>query len=94
MIVKSQDNHNRIDHNYFGERKRLGSNGGETLRVGTSTYSLVPANTTIEDNYFERCNGEVEAMSIKATNCIIRRNAFFETRRLSCPAAWEQQPGL
>jgi len=75
----SQENHNRIDHNYFGERKRLGSNGGETLRVGTSTYSLISANTTIEDNYFERCNGEVEALSIKATNCVIRRNAFFET---------------
>ena len=77
--VLSQNNYNRIDHNYFGERKRLGSNGGETLRVGTSTYSLVPANTIVEDNYFERCNGEVEAMSIKATNCIILRNAFYET---------------
>lgn len=76
---KSQENNNRIDHNYFGERKRLGSNGGETLRVGTSTFSLVSANTTIEDNYFEKCNGEVEALSIKASNCIIRRNAFFET---------------
>lgn len=75
----SQDNHNRIDHNYFGERPRLGSNGGETMRVGTSTYSLVPANTIVEDNYFERCNGEVEALSIKATSVIIRRNAFFET---------------
>lgn len=76
---KNQNNHNRVDHNYFGERKRLGSNGGETLRVGTSTYSLTPANTIIEDNFFEKCNGEVEAMSIKATNCTIRRNVFFET---------------
>jgi poly(beta-D-mannuronate) lyase len=77
--VKNQDNHNRVDHNYFGERKRLGSNGGETLRVGTSTYSLVPANVTIEDNFFEKCNGEVEALSIKATGCTIRGNVFFET---------------
>lgn len=75
----SQENYNQIDHNYFGQRKRLGSNGGETLRIGTSTFSLVPANTIVEDNYFERCNGEVEALSVKATNCIIRRNAFFET---------------
>ena len=75
---KSQDNHNRIDHNYFGERKRLGSNGGETLRLGTSTYSLIPSNTTIEDNYFEHCNGEAETVSIKSTENIIRGNLFFE----------------
>jgi len=74
----NQDNHNRIDHNYFGERKRLGSNGGETMRLGTSTYSLVPSNTIVEDNYFEHCNGETEAVSIKATDNIIRRNVFFE----------------
>ncbi|MFL5810414.1 MAG: polysaccharide lyase 6 family protein, partial [Flavisolibacter sp.] len=27
------ENHHRIDHNYFGERPNLGSNGGETIRV-------------------------------------------------------------
>jgi poly(beta-D-mannuronate) lyase len=36
----SQENHHRIDHNYFGHRPNLGSNGGETLRIGTSHYSL------------------------------------------------------
>ncbi|MEO1575842.1 MAG: polysaccharide lyase 6 family protein, partial [Pseudomonadota bacterium] len=36
----SQNNHHRIDHNYFGPRPVLGSNGGETLRIGTSKYSL------------------------------------------------------
>ncbi|MGB5512873.1 MAG: polysaccharide lyase 6 family protein, partial [Woeseiaceae bacterium] len=33
--VESQENHHRIDHNYFGPRPVLGSNGGETLRIGT-----------------------------------------------------------
>lgn len=76
--IKDQANHHRIDHNYFGERKRLGSNGGETIRIGTSTYSLIPTYAVVEDNYFERCNGEVEAVSIKSTENIIRRNVFFE----------------
>lgn len=74
----NQNNHNRIDHNYFGERKRLGSNGGETMRLGTSTYSLVPSNTIVEENYFEHCNGETETVSVKATGNVIRRNVFFE----------------
>lgn len=76
----SQQNHHRIDHNYFGPRPILGSNGGETLRVGTSTYSLTDSHTLIEDNYFDRCNGEVEIISIKSGKNIIRNNVFFESR--------------
>ena len=30
------DNQHRIDHNWFGPRPNLGSNGGETMRIGTS----------------------------------------------------------
>ena len=74
----SQKNYHRIDHNFFGERPRLGANGGETLRVGVSTYSLTSSHTIIEDNYFYRCNGETEVASIKASDNIIRRNTFFE----------------
>lgn len=76
--IKSQNNYNRIDHNYFGERKRLGSNGGETLRIGTSTYCMTNAHTMVEDNYFEHCNGEVEIISVKSGDNILRNNAFYE----------------
>lgn len=75
---RSQENFHRIDHNFFGYRPRLGSNGGETLRVGVSTYSLSSSNTTIEDNYFYKCNGETEVASIKASDNIVRRNTFYE----------------
>lgn len=75
---KSQNNYNRIDHNYFGERKRLGSNGGETIRIGTSTYCMSNAHTIVEDNYFEHCNGEVEIISVKSGDNILRNNAFYE----------------
>ncbi|PZX49821.1 polysaccharide lyase 6 family protein [Algoriphagus chordae] len=76
----SQTNHHSIDHNYFGPRPVLGSNGGETLRVGTSQYSLTNSNTVIENNYFDNCNGETEIISIKSGGNIIRGNVFFESK--------------
>ena len=77
---ESQQNHHRIDHNYFGPRPVLGSNGGETLRIGTSHYSLADSLTVVEDNYFDRCNGEVEIISSKSGGNVFRGNLFFESR--------------
>ncbi|WP_158966415.1 polysaccharide lyase 6 family protein [Paraglaciecola sp. L3A3] len=77
---ESQQNYHRIDHNYFGPRPILGSNGGETLRIGTSHYSLTDSFTTIENNYFDRCNGEVEIISNKSGKNNILNNVFFESR--------------
>ncbi|MEM7278368.1 MAG: polysaccharide lyase 6 family protein, partial [Pseudomonadota bacterium] len=76
----SQNNHHRIDHNYFGPRPTLGSNGGETLRIGTSHYSLTSSHTSVENNYFDRCNGEVEIISSKSGNNVFRGNVFFESQ--------------
>ncbi|GAC03161.1 polysaccharide lyase 6 family protein [Paraglaciecola chathamensis] len=76
----SQQNHHRIDHNYFGPRPILGSNGGETLRIGTSHHSLTDSFTLVENNYFDRCNGEVEIISNKSGKNSIRNNVFFESR--------------
>ncbi len=77
---ESRQNHHRIDHNYFGPRPILGSNGGETLRIGTSHYSLTDSFTTVENNYFDRCNGELEVISNKSRHNIFRNNTFFEAR--------------
>jgi len=76
----SQENYHRIDHNYFGPRPVLGSNGGETLRIGTSHYSLTDSHTIVENNYFDRCDGELEIISSKSGKNIIRDNTFFESR--------------
>ncbi|MEZ9819153.1 chondroitinase-B domain-containing protein [Shewanella sp. 10N.286.45.A1] len=76
----SQENHHRIDHNYFGPRPILGSNGGETLRIGTSHYSMSNSFTVVENNYFDRCDGEVEIISVKSGKNILRNNTFFESR--------------
>ncbi|MEP5569171.1 MAG: polysaccharide lyase 6 family protein [Halioglobus sp.] len=77
---ESRENHHRIDHNYFGPRSVLGSNGGETLRVGTSHYSLSNSYTLIENNYFDRCDGEVEIVSVKSGSNQLRGNLFYESR--------------
>ena len=77
---ESQLNRHRIDHNYFGHRSILGSNGGETLRIGTSHYSMSNSFTVIEDNYFDRCDGEVEIISNRSGGNVFRRNVFFESR--------------
>ena len=65
---RSQQNFHRIDHNWFGPRPVYGSNGAETIRVGTSQQAYSSSNTTIEENLFDRCNGEVEVVrSSRAT---------------------------
>jgi len=76
----SQENSHSIDHNYFGPRPILGSNGGETLRIGTSHFSLSNSNTLVENNYFDRCDGELEIISSKSGSNIFRGNVFFESR--------------
>ena len=77
---ESRENYHRIDHNYFGPRPILGSNGGETLRIGTSHYSRMDSFTTVENNYFDRCDGELEIISSKSGRNNILNNTFFESR--------------
>lgn len=83
MIVRlngkeHQENNHKIDHNYFGPRPNLGSNGGETLRIGTSHFSRTNSNTLVEANYFDRCNGEHEIISNKSCQNTYKNNVFYE----------------
>lgn len=75
--LSSQPNYHLIDHNYFADRPPLGVNGGETIRVGTSDWSLYDSYTTVEYNYFENCDGEIEIISNKSCENIYRYNTFF-----------------
>ena len=76
----SRNNEHRIEFNYFGPRPVFGSNGGETLRIGTSAYSLMRSGTLVAHNYFDRCSGEVEIISNKSGGNTYRGNTFFESR--------------
>jgi len=75
---RSRENNHSIDSNYFKGRQRFGSNGGETIRIGFSRYSLTASRTKIVYNYFERCNGEVEVVSIKSGENHVSFNTFYE----------------
>ncbi|GAA0652565.1 polysaccharide lyase 6 family protein [Brevundimonas lenta] len=78
--VQGLENRHLIDHNYFGRRPNLGSNGGETIRIGTSHDSASDSFTTVTANWFEHCDGEVEIVSNKSGANIYRGNVFFESR--------------
>jgi poly(beta-D-mannuronate) lyase len=78
VIPANQPSFTRLDHNYFGDVP-LGMTGNnwETLRIqgGDIAYGQV----VIEDNYFYRCDGEIEIISLKAGDNDIRRNTFYES---------------
>lgn len=75
---RSRANFHSIDHNYFGLRIPLASNGGEIIRVGVSEHCEFNSNTKIENNYFEKCDGETEIISIKSCENIVKNNLFKE----------------
>lgn len=74
--MDAEPDFHRIDHNWFGMRPPLGENGAETIRIGTSEWSMYDANCVVEDNLFQECNGEIEIISNKSCENIYRRNTF------------------
>ena len=77
-VDAKEPNYHRIDHNHFGYRAPLGRNGGETIRVGYSFQSMSNSRTTVEQNLFERCDGEIEIISSKSGENTYRGNTFRE----------------
>jgi poly(beta-D-mannuronate) lyase len=75
---RSQHNNHLIDSNFFAGRSPLGSNGGETIRIGVSRYSMTSSNTIVKDNLFFHNSGEVEIISVKSCNNQILNNTFYE----------------
>jgi poly(beta-D-mannuronate) lyase len=75
--LSNRPNYHQIDHNYFAYRPVLyGWNGGETIRVGTSDWSMYDSFTIVEYNLFEECNGEIEIISSKSCGNVYRYNTF------------------
>jgi poly(beta-D-mannuronate) lyase len=65
-----------IHHNYYGPRHQGNGNGFETIRIGTSAYSQIDANTLVEHNFFDQCDGEIEIISNKSVGNVYRFNTF------------------
>ncbi len=72
-------NYHKIKGNYFGERPRIGGPHGETMQIGDSYTSMTPSYVQVENNLFERCNGEVEIISSKSNFNEFKHNVFFES---------------
>jgi poly(beta-D-mannuronate) lyase len=75
-VEEKRPDHDRIDHNHFGPRPPLGRNGGETMRVGYSFQSMFSSAATVEQNLYDRCDGEIEIISSKSCDNIYRDNTF------------------
>jgi poly(beta-D-mannuronate) lyase len=73
------DNH-RIDSNYFADRPGGDGNGWETIRIGLSGVAQSSSYTVVENNLFERVDGENEAISNKSSHNTYRYNTFRDVR--------------
>lgn len=72
--------HTTVDHNYFYNQIFQGGNGGECMRIGNSELGTVPYYSKIEYNLFERCNGDMEAISVKSSSNSFKANTFRDNR--------------
>ncbi|MBW8192892.1 alginate lyase [Neiella marina] len=73
------NNHHQIVNNHFGPRPRKGGPSAETMQLGSSSTSMTPSYTNIENNLFDRCNGEVEVISSKSNYNQFKNNVFFQS---------------
>ncbi len=76
--VDEEPEKHRVDHNFFGPRPKLGENGGETMRIGSSKESEFVCQTVVEENYFYQCDREAELISNKSCENIYRHNVMEE----------------
>ena len=72
------NNFHKIEYNHFGPRPRKGGPRGETFRLGGSETSMTPGRATISNNFFDRCNGEVEIISDKTNYNRFLNNIFYK----------------
>jgi poly(beta-D-mannuronate) lyase len=78
-----------IHHNYFNNfASQGGKNGAEALQFGLSGFSLSSSNSIVEYNLFEKCEGENELISVKASAVTLRYNTIRD-----CPAQFTLRHG-
>ncbi len=74
-----QSQYDRIDHNHFCDIRPRAKNEKEAIRVGWSEVSLSSGFTVLEHNYFERCDGDPEIISIKSCDNTVRCNTIVDS---------------
>lgn len=65
-----------VNANLFSDHGYKGSNGGECIRLGYGDKGAVPAHAVIEGNLLDRANGDVEGISVKSSNNVVRYNTI------------------
>ena len=76
---KNIKNYHKITNNYFGPRPPKGGPSAETIQLGNSFTSMAPSYTVVANNFFDRCNGEVEVISSKTNFNEFRNNVFYKS---------------
>lgn len=69
-----------IHHNYFFNHTFGGANGGESIRLGLSFRQQGSARAIVENNLFERTDGDSEAISVKSSDNTVRFNTLRNSR--------------
>ena len=92
----SGPDYHQIDANYFADRplpvNPADPNGFETIRIGDSTDSLSNSFTTVENNLFERTDGEIEVISNKSGSNTLSLQHVSRGGRHAHAAARQRQP--
>lgn len=76
---ESINNYHQINNNHFGPRPPKGGPSAETIQIGNSFTSMAPSYTKVYNNFFDRCNGEVEVISSKTNFNEFRNNVFYKS---------------
>lgn len=80
LVVVLNDNgqaaRHLIDSNAFLDRPVGAGNGFEGIRIGTSSRAATSAQCIVQNNLFDRMDGEIEIISNKAGDNIYRYNTF------------------
>lgn len=77
-IPSTVSQHDVIEWNYFRNIGPRVENVLEAIRIGSAEYTLSRGYTILQNNLFERCDGDPEYISIKQSDCSVRNNTFIE----------------
>lgn len=69
-----------VHHNYFYNHQFAGANGGESIRLGLSNHQSYAAHAVIENNLFEKADGDSEAISVKSSDNVVRYNTIRDSK--------------
>jgi|GEM_PF-268620 len=71
--------------NHFIDRPHLDNqNGYEVIQIGWSGSRAAATGSLIQGNTFERCDGENELITLKASDIVVRENRFLSSQGVLC----------